>query len=455
MKKVIVSIIAVALILSAFSFVFANDNLRVEKKADIENIVGTTPEKIVKDVEELEDEILEEVKDAANANVILPPNPLLTSPAESDVALRQTYTDEGDVFVSNDNVDLNNRQINGNLFVMGDNINITSVNVSGDAFILGKNINIRYFGVDNSIYFLGQKITADSISAKDVYSLGEDLSITTKAVITRNLNSLGSSLNLDGVRIGRDLNFYGNTSGLAGETNVAGTFNYRSPNEAVISEDSKVNDINKTIIEETEIEVEEEKTPAEIFKNAVVTFLLTWIAGIFMLLIVSKVEGADKYKNAGLRILGEFILGLVVGIVALAFGLILIIFTAGIAAGLVLIVWLLLFISALFAGAATSHSFARAFSKSYDGKKVFWLAFAIYTVYSVIKLIPGVGICCLLVAFFIGNGHNAIELCKLISRKFERKEPIAKEDSKVAVEPPTETPAIEPEKAEEPEEKEE
>ena len=165
MKKVIVSIIAVALILSAFSFVFANDNLRVEKKADIENIVGTTPEEIVKDVEELEDEILEEVEDAANANVILPPNPLLTSPAESDVALRQTYTDEGDVFVSNDNVDLNNRQINGNLFVMGDNINITSVNVSGDAFILGKNINIRYFGVDNSIYFLGQKITADSISA--------------------------------------------------------------------------------------------------------------------------------------------------------------------------------------------------------------------------------------------------------------------------------------------------
>ena len=73
MKKVIVSIIAVALILSAFSFVFANDNLRVETKADIENIVGTTPEKIVKDVEELEDEILEEVEDAANANVILPP----------------------------------------------------------------------------------------------------------------------------------------------------------------------------------------------------------------------------------------------------------------------------------------------------------------------------------------------------------------------------------------------
>ncbi len=445
MKKVIVTLLVIVMMLSVTTFVFASDNLRVEKKADLENIVGTTADEIVEDVEELEDEIKEDLDEIKNTDLLISPNSTLISTDESNTTFAPKDTDSRDVYVADDNIDLSNRSIDGNLFLMGDNISVNQVSVKGDAFILGKNVVINYLDVDNSIYFLSGDVTANTISARDVYSLGANLNIASKTMITRTLNFLGDNISLDGVSIGKDLNFYGNNSNISGETEILGTFNYRSPNEAIISEDSSVNDINKTIIDNSEIEIEEEKTPQEIFKNLVVTFLLTWIAGILMLVIVAKVEGPVKYKRPVGRIIGEFFLGLVIGLALLVVGVILIVFTAGIAAGIVLVLWVLLFVASLFAGAGAAHSFARATTKSYDGKKVFWLAFAIYTVYTVLKLVPYTKIICPLVFLAIGTGHNTIEFCRLLTKKFEVKEPIAKEDAKVAVEPPVETPAVEPE----------
>ena len=445
MKKIIISVLAIALVLSMATFVFANDNLRVEKKADIENLVSTETSKVVEEVEEVEEEIVEEVEEAANMNTLIAPNPSLIAPNESLIATDEEETldiatnfEKGDFFVADDNVEIGAVVVDGNAFLCGDNINVDSLVVHGDVFIAGQNVVINKIVADNAIFLACQNGKLKNVRANDLYSVGVNLEVSDESQVLRSMYSAAQKLLLEKTMINRNLLFTGENIEIKEGSAVDGVFSYSSTNDAVISEDSTVPNVEKNLIDKAEIEIEEQKTVAQIFVQYLVDFVGMILVVTLMLLLLSKVEGTEKYSKPVGRLILELVLGVLGGVALIILGVAILIFTGAVTYRLVLTIWVLYLVAFLFAGVATALSFARAISKSLDGKKVFWLAFAIYTVYSIVRLIPGAYLYVSAIFLAFGLGHLTISFFEILKR------PFSKEGTKVAVEK-RETPAVEPE----------
>ena len=324
---------------------------------------------------------------------------------ENDVTLEEYYGDveDDDIYQVDTEVTIN-QIVDGNVYVMGEVVKFDNAVIYGNAYVMGKNVEFENVEINGSVYVLAEDIEISGI-ANDIYACGSNINFNEGSYIWRSARIAGESLKLNGT-IGRDAFFGVSNLTIEGNAIINGTLNYVSQNEATISEQAQISDIN---FEKQEIDNEDKngfdimsyigKLIRALFTTAIVALIIVSFVDKFKKMNRTENISTDLLKNAGIGTL--FLIFVPIITICLSISNV---------ACLIGIIGLLLYIVAICASTSiTSMEVAtRILEKSQDenigkGKKI-GVAVLVSLVFWVIGLIPVVGTIVKLAFVLIGLG---------------------------------------------------
>lgn len=217
-------------------------------------------------------------------------------------------------YIFEENANLQDVEVDGNIFAFGTNLSLTNVVVHGDVFIAGQNITFSNLTVNGTVFVAGETINMNDVNisgnlfnasetinlkgtAKDAYIAAANLTINDGSMISRELFASAEQVDFVGGQVGKNAYISADELTIGSTAGIAGTLNYSSEEEAEISSDSIIGDVN---FNKVEIEVEENvpKTGAKVYNAVVIAIKSIFICGFIFLFAKGFME-KQKSESVG------------------------------------------------------------------------------------------------------------------------------------------------------------
>lgn len=172
----------------------------------------------------------------------------------------------GDTFISEDAIDVADKQFDGNVFLVGAKANLASSAVYGDLFVLSQATNLQNIDVIGNIYIAAQSATLNTVNcsgnvyiagsaislsgtaAQDVFIAGSAIVLDNDSYILRNLYAGGASITIGSAQIGRNANLAANDIQIAENAIVNGNLNKDITPEEVKNETRTIGDSITSVV---------------------------------------------------------------------------------------------------------------------------------------------------------------------------------------------------------------
>lgn len=297
--------------------------------------------------------------------------------------------------------------VNGNAYLMAQDVTVKDSSISGNLFVLGENVKITNTDISGSVYVLAQNLEFSAV-VSDAYIMAQKADFDKDAYVWRNANIFVQEINMDGT-IGRDASIVGKEIKIGDNAKINEKLSYVSNNEATVSENASIKDVEffKTKEEAQEAE-KSESNPAIDFvldilnifvKTLVIAFVLVSLESKFVKLRRSNKTAKDMLKYAGK---GFAVLALVPIITVLCF-----ISRIGISIGFILLMVyvVLLFITTGVASTEIAYRFLTKNGKvDVQNKNILLGSGVVAIIIEFIGKIPAIGSLIGAIVFLIGLG---------------------------------------------------
>lgn len=292
MKKIIgiiflIIILMTTTVLAAYPEDLENSELETIKSG---NFIELTDQQL-KDAEKF-------IKEPANENYS-------NSNEVKEIQNSNNVAEDSDIYEINQEVSIT-KKVNGNVYAMGEKVNFDGALIQGNVFVFGKEVELKNTQIEGALYVIGENIEISCV-ANDVYACGANIIITENANIWRDIKIAGSVVEINGT-VGRNA-FLGVNELIVGEnTVITGTLNYVSPNEAELSSNARIENVNFQKQEVEEVEEVVEFNPISciitiltvLFKTFIISLLIICLSDKFNKLKRTEKVASELLKNAGI-----------------------------------------------------------------------------------------------------------------------------------------------------------
>lgn len=214
---------------------------------------------------------------------------------DENASLKDTIIN-GNLFVFGTNVSLNNVVIEGEVFIVGQNVTLSDVTVNGTGFIVGEITNMNIVNFTGNIFNVAQTINFIG-NARDVFAVAEDMAFTEGTTIARDVFATATRIVFD-ASVGKDVNISGKEIILMENTNILGTLNYSSEQEAGIPLESNIGKVNFNKIEQEVEETTSEALNPKVYNVVTIAIKSIFVCGFIFLFGKSFME-KQKVSNIG------------------------------------------------------------------------------------------------------------------------------------------------------------
>lgn len=230
---------------------------------------------------------------------------LIASNETEEVQGENDKFEDNDIYEIGEEVSIT-KKVNGNVYAMGESVNIDGALIQGNAFVIGQEVEIKNVQIEGSLYVVGENIEISGV-VNDVYACGSNVIITENANIWRDIRIAGSVVEINGT-VGRNAFLGVNELTVGGNSLITGTLNYFSPNEAEISSDARIENVNfqKQEVEEAEEVVKFNPISyifeilTALFKTFIISLLIICLVDKFNKLKRTEKVSSELLKNAGI-----------------------------------------------------------------------------------------------------------------------------------------------------------
>lgn len=197
------------------------------------------------------------------------------------------------------------KKVNGNVYAMGEKVTLDGALIQGNAFVLGQEVEIKNVQIEGSLYVVGENIEFSGV-ANDIYACGSSVKIDENANVWRDIRIAASEAKIDG-KVGRNAFVVVSELNVGGNALISGTLNYISTNEAEISSDAIIENVNFQKQEVEEIEEKNTFNPMSYVFDVLTALFKAFIISLIIILLVDKfgkLTRTEKVANELLKYAG-------------------------------------------------------------------------------------------------------------------------------------------------------
>lgn len=214
----------------------------------------------------------------------------------SDLENNIVATVNEDIFQCHEDIDKSNEIINGNVYLLGNNISLLNVTINGDVFICANNVKMdELVKINGNLYICAANVKIDGKISRGLYAVVKDITFEENFEIEYDSNICAERIVVSG-SFDRNLNAVVEKFEIKENTTILRNLNYTSNNEANISENVNINNVN------FEKYVEEKETVLDVIVKYVIRFMRFFIVTMILFIIIMKffprfLEKSNKIFN--------------------------------------------------------------------------------------------------------------------------------------------------------------